>query len=164
LTTVSNQTNPRNVPVRPPWPELLCSRPTPAAAAGAHDLEGHAYATGRLPGLSGQPAVTILRFENLGATRHLTALDLHQRPSPAAPDYFAEFWQSLTALTRGLHACKVFLIKLTRFFWPCSYQAPERLATSGDVPSIFYCMTRTRFFSPLFHSRHLPHPVLFPLV
>jgi len=68
-------------PRMPTKPELLCSRPPPAAAAGAHGLEGHVHATGRLPGPSGQPAVTILHFESLGAAIHSPALDLHV-PAP----------------------------------------------------------------------------------
>jgi len=37
----------------------------PAAAAETRCLEGHARATGRLPGPPGQPAVTVFRIEGL---------------------------------------------------------------------------------------------------
>jgi len=65
LAAVSSQTHPKNVPVRPPWPELHCSRPPPAAAAESRGLEGQARVTGLLPGPPGQPAVTIFRIEGL---------------------------------------------------------------------------------------------------
>ena len=53
LTAVSSRTHPKNVPVRPSWPELHRNRSTPTAAAEARYLEGQAGATGRLPGLQG---------------------------------------------------------------------------------------------------------------
>jgi len=65
LAAVSSRTHPKNVPVRQSWPELHRSRPPPAAAAEVRCLEGHARATGRLPGPPGQPVATVFRIKDL---------------------------------------------------------------------------------------------------
>ena len=91
FAAVSSWTQPKNVPVRPPWPELPCSLPPPAAVPEAKGLEGHAHATGPHPGPFGQPTVTSVRFEGLGAVRYSPALDLHVLVTFATvPDFFAE--------------------------------------------------------------------------
>jgi len=100
LVAVSSRTHPKNVPVRPSWPELHRSRPLPSAAAEARCLEGHVRATGHLLGPPGQPAVTIFRIEGQvcctafasarpsrsGALRHGAPLAevISTRRSPAA--------------------------------------------------------------------------------
>jgi len=65
LVAVSNQTHPKNVSVRPSWPELHRSSPPPSADAEARYLEGHVRVTGHLLGLRGQTAVTIFCIEDL---------------------------------------------------------------------------------------------------
>jgi len=55
----------KNVPARPSWTELHRNRPPPTETAEARYLEGHGRAAGRLPGLPGQPAVTVFRIEGL---------------------------------------------------------------------------------------------------
>ena len=65
LVAVSSQTHPKNVPVRPSWPELHRSNPPPSAAAEFRFLEGDVRASGHLLGPPGQPVVTIFRIEGL---------------------------------------------------------------------------------------------------
>jgi len=65
LVAVSSRTHPKNVSVRPSWPELHRSSPPPSASAEVRCLEGHVRATGHLLGLPGQPAVTIFCIEVL---------------------------------------------------------------------------------------------------
>ena len=65
LVSVSSRTHPKNVPVRPSWPELHRSSPPPSAVAEVRCLEGHVRATGHLLGPPGQPAVTIFCIEGL---------------------------------------------------------------------------------------------------
>jgi len=73
LVAVSSRTHPKNVSVRPSWPELHRSSQPPSAAAEARCLEGHVRATGHLLGLPGQPAVTIFCIEGLVCCRALAS-------------------------------------------------------------------------------------------
>jgi len=78
FTAVSSQTHLKNVPVRPPWPDLQCIVVPPAAAAAAKGLEGHAGETGRLPGppwaAGGEPFFASRAWR---AARHSPCLNLH---------------------------------------------------------------------------------------
>jgi len=152
-----------NRPVRPPWPELLCSRPPPAAAAGAHGLEGHAHATGRLPGPLRQPAVTILRFESLGAARHSPALDLHA-PAPFASSarLLRRVWAISNCADAGPARVQGVSHQINPLLFALCIPGTREARDLGGC--IFHCPARTRIFSLLFPSWHLPHPVLFLLV
>jgi len=87
MAAVSSRTHPKNIPVHPSWPELHRSRPLPAAAAEDRCLKGDARTTVCLPGLPGQPAVTIFRIEGvvccmaLASARPSRSSALHQYPT-----------------------------------------------------------------------------------
>jgi len=130
FAAMSSRTHPKNVPVRPSWPELHRSRPPPAAAAEDRCLEGHAHTTGRLPGLPGQPAVTIFRIEGLVCCTALASA----RPSRSsalrhgAPlaEVISTRW-SPAARMRACTQATCFSPYIPAFFLPCAHQAQESL-------------------------------------
>jgi len=134
LAVVLIRTHPKNVPVRPPYPEFHRSRPLSAAAAEARGLEGQARATGRLPGPPGHPAVIIFSIESLVCCTALASARPHAlAPFATAPDLPSD-WEISSCADAGLHASNVFLPMHSCFFLPCAHQALEsllRLPTSN---------------------------------
>ena len=137
MAAVSSWTHPKNVPVRPSWTDLHCTRPPPTATAETRCLESHERATGRLPGPPGQPAVTIFRIEGLVCCTALVRSTFTlKRPSPRRPTRRGDLNQVISSRADAdLHASKVFLPINSFTFFLCVHQAPETLVPLLRLPT-----------------------------